>query len=120
MEKLWSLMSEGPYLILHWLPISEEALYGSHEEATEYALKHVLAFQLAKTIQEQGISKMKVAKRLETNHSQPDPLPRTQKKTGVPPDAFAHRKGHVANFACGTGVKLVPHLFPVSAQVTKT
>ena len=53
---------------------------GSYEEATEYAVKHVRAFQLAKTMQKQGIGKVKTAKRPENGHSQPDPLPRTGKR----------------------------------------
>ena len=55
---------------------------GSYEEATEYAVKHVLAFQLAKTMQEQGISKVEMAKRLETSRSQLDRL-LDPEKTGV-------------------------------------
>ena len=61
---------------------------GSYEEATEYVVKHVLAFQLAKMMQEQGISKVEMAKRLETNRSQLDRLLDTE-KTGVSLAALA-------------------------------
>ena len=55
---------------------------GSYEDATEYAIKHVLAFQLAKTMQEQGISKTEMARRLETSRAQLDRL-LDPEKTGV-------------------------------------
>ncbi|MCY4038523.1 MAG: XRE family transcriptional regulator [Hyphomicrobiales bacterium] len=47
---------------------------GEYEDATEHAVRHVLAFQLAKMMREQGISKMKMAKRMETSRSQLDRL----------------------------------------------
>ena len=55
---------------------------GSYEEANEYAIKHVLAFQLAKAMQEQGINKTEMARRLETSRSQLDRL-LDPEKTGV-------------------------------------
>lgn len=61
---------------------------GAYEDATEYAIKRVLAFQLAKTMQEQGISKVKMAKRLETSRSQLDRL-LDPEKTGVSLGALA-------------------------------
>ena len=61
---------------------------GAYEDATEYAIKQVLAFQLAKTMREQGISKVTMAKRLETSRSQLDRL-LDPEKTGVSLGALA-------------------------------
>jgi len=47
---------------------------GMLEETTEQAVKRVLAFQLAETMKEQGISKVEMAKRLSTSRSQLDRL----------------------------------------------
>ena len=47
---------------------------GTYEEATERAVKRVLAFQLAAAMQEQSISKVEMARRLETSRSQLDRL----------------------------------------------
>lgn len=47
---------------------------GTYEETTEVAVKRVLAFQLAEAMKAQGISKVEMAKRLETSRSQLDRL----------------------------------------------
>lgn len=47
---------------------------GTHEETTEVALKRVLAFQLAAAMKEQQVSKVEMAKRLQTSRSQLDRL----------------------------------------------
>ena len=47
---------------------------GTYEETTELAVKRVLAFQLAAAMKDQGISKVEMAKRLETSRSQLDRL----------------------------------------------
>lgn len=47
---------------------------GTYEETTEVAVKRVLAFQLAEAMKTQGISKVEMAKRLETSRSQLDRL----------------------------------------------
>jgi DNA-binding Xre family transcriptional regulator len=47
---------------------------GSYEETTETAVKRVLAFQLAAAMKDQHISKVEMAKRLETSRSQLDRL----------------------------------------------
>ncbi len=47
---------------------------GTYEESTERAVKRVLAFQLAAAMKEQRISKVDMAKRLETSRSQLDRL----------------------------------------------
>ncbi len=47
---------------------------GTYEETTEDAVKRVLAFQLAEAMKAQGISKVEMAKRLETSRSQLDRL----------------------------------------------
>lgn len=47
---------------------------GTCEEATEVAVKRVLAFQIAAAMKEQQISKVEMAKRLETSRSQLDRL----------------------------------------------
>jgi len=47
---------------------------GTVEETTERAVKRVLAFQLATAMKEQSISKVEMAKRLETSRSQLDRL----------------------------------------------
>ena len=47
---------------------------GTVEETTERAVKRVLAFQLAAAMEEQSISKVEMAKRLETSRSQLDRL----------------------------------------------
>ena len=43
---------------------------GMYEEVTEYAIKKVIAFELARAMKEQGISKAELARRLETSRSQ--------------------------------------------------
>ena len=43
---------------------------GIHEEATEQAVKRVLAFQLAEAMKAQKISKVEMARRLQTSRSQ--------------------------------------------------
>ncbi|WP_299671343.1 helix-turn-helix transcriptional regulator [uncultured Roseobacter sp.] len=43
---------------------------GTYEETTEVAVKRVLAFQLAEAMKDQGISKVEMAKRLDTSRSQ--------------------------------------------------
>lgn len=48
--------------------------HGTYEKATEQAIKRVLAFQLAEAMKTQGISKKKMAERLETSRSQLDRL----------------------------------------------
>lgn len=47
---------------------------GTYEDTTEVAVKRVLAFQLAEAMKKQGISKVEMAKRLETSRSQLDRL----------------------------------------------
>ena len=47
---------------------------GTYEATTEQAVKRVLAFQLAQTMKEQKITKVEMAKRLETSRSQLDRL----------------------------------------------
>ena len=47
---------------------------GAYEETTERAVKRVLAFQIAAAMKEQSISKVEMAKRLETSRSQLDRL----------------------------------------------
>lgn len=47
---------------------------GTCEETTERAIKRVIAFQLAQAMREQRISKMEMARRLETSRSQLDRL----------------------------------------------
>ena len=47
---------------------------GTYEETTEQAVKRVLAFQLAAAMEEQHISKVEMARRLETSRSQLDRL----------------------------------------------
>lgn len=47
---------------------------GTYETTTEQAVKRVLAFQLAAAMKEQKISKVEMAKRLETSRSQLDRL----------------------------------------------
>ena len=51
--------------------LKEEGMY---EEVTEYAIKKVIAFELAQAMKEQGISKTELARRLETSRSQLDRL----------------------------------------------
>lgn len=47
---------------------------GTYEATTETAIKRVLAFQLAAAMKEQDISKIEMAKRLQTSRSQLDRL----------------------------------------------
>ncbi|MCB1885814.1 MAG: XRE family transcriptional regulator [Geminicoccaceae bacterium] len=47
---------------------------GTYEETTERAVKRVIAFQLAQVMAEQHLSKVAMAKRLETSRSQLDRL----------------------------------------------
>jgi len=47
---------------------------GTYDGTTERAVKRVLAFQLAAAMEEQSISKVEMAKRLETSRSQLDRL----------------------------------------------
>ena len=47
---------------------------GTYEETAEQAVKRVLAFQLAAAMEEQHISKVEMARRLETSRSQLDRL----------------------------------------------
>lgn len=47
---------------------------GTYEATTEQAVKRVLAFQLAEAMKEQRISKIEMARRLETSRSQLDRL----------------------------------------------
>lgn len=57
-------------------PLFEDFLkeQGTHEETTEIAIKRVLAFQLAAAMKEQKISKVEMAKRIDTSRSQLDRL----------------------------------------------
>lgn len=57
-------------------PLFEDFLreQGNYETTTERAIKRVLAFQLASAMAEQKISKVEMAKRLETSRSQLDRL----------------------------------------------
>jgi DNA-binding phage protein len=47
---------------------------GTYEDATERAIKHVIAYQLAQAMKKQGISKVAMAERLKTSRSQLDRL----------------------------------------------
>ena len=47
---------------------------GTYEETTEQAVKRVLAFQMAQVMKEQNITKVEMARRLETSRSQLDRL----------------------------------------------
>ena len=47
---------------------------GTYEATTEQAVKRVLAFQIAAAMKEQKISKVEMAKRLDTSRSQLDRL----------------------------------------------
>ena len=47
---------------------------GTYEETTEVAVKRVLAFQLTEAMREQSISKVEMARRLNTSRSQLDRL----------------------------------------------
>ena len=47
---------------------------GTCEATTEQAIKRVIAFQLASAMKEKGITKVEMAKRLETSRSQLDRL----------------------------------------------
>jgi predicted XRE-type DNA-binding protein len=47
---------------------------GRYEEATEQAIKKVVAYQIAKKMKEQGITKVEMAKRLSTSRTQLDRL----------------------------------------------
>jgi len=47
---------------------------GTYDITTEQAVKRVIAYQLSLAMQEQGISKIRMAKQLETSRSQLDRL----------------------------------------------
>ena len=47
---------------------------GTYEETTAQAIKRVLAFQIAQAMQEQKITKVEMARQLETSRSQLDRL----------------------------------------------
>ena len=47
---------------------------GTYEATTEQAIKRVIAFQLASVMEEKGITKVEMAKQLETSRSQLDGL----------------------------------------------
>ena len=47
---------------------------GAYEATTEQAIKRVIAFQLASVMEEKGITKVEMAKQLETSRSQLDRL----------------------------------------------
>jgi hypothetical protein len=57
-------------------PLFEDFLRdeGTYAATTERAIKRVIAFQLAAAMEEQGISKVEMARRLETSRSQLDRL----------------------------------------------
>ena len=57
-------------------PLFEDFLreQGTYEETTEQAIKRVIAFQLAEAMKEQSITKVEMARRLETSRSQLDRL----------------------------------------------
>lgn len=57
-------------------PLFEDFLreQGTYEATTEQAVKRVVAFQLAAAMKEQHISKVEMAKRLDTSRSQLDRL----------------------------------------------
>lgn len=56
---------------------------GTYEEATERALKRVLAYQLEEAMKAQNISKKAMAERLETSRSQLDRLLDPANHTGI-------------------------------------
>ena len=47
---------------------------GIHEDATNYAVKHVLAWQVQKAMQEQGLTKAEMARRMGTSRAHLDRL----------------------------------------------
>lgn len=47
---------------------------GTYEETTEQAVKRVIAFQLSEAMKTEGISKVEMARRLNTSRSQLDRL----------------------------------------------
>ena len=47
---------------------------GTYEATTEQAIKRVIAFQLASAMEEKGITKVEMTKRLDTSRSQLDRL----------------------------------------------
>lgn len=47
---------------------------GTYEDTTERAVKRVLAFQIAQVMKEQNITKVEMARRIETSRSQLDRL----------------------------------------------
>ena len=51
--------------------LKEQGLY---EDATEWAIKSVLAYQLAEAMKERGLNKVEMAKQLQTSRSQLDRL----------------------------------------------
>ena len=57
-------------------PLFEDFLkeQGTYEESTEQAIKRVVAFQLKTAMKEQKITKVEMARRLETSRSQLDRL----------------------------------------------
>lgn len=55
----------------HWGPILEDFLEeeGMLEEANAYATKRILAWQISSAMNEQGISKASMAKKMNTSRS---------------------------------------------------
>jgi antitoxin HicB len=51
--------------------LKEEGIY---EDATNYAVKHVLAWQVQKAMQEQGLTKAEMARRMGTSRAHLDRL----------------------------------------------
>lgn len=47
---------------------------GLHEDATNYAVKRILAWQVAKAMQDQGLSKAEMARRMGTSRAHLDKL----------------------------------------------
>ena len=73
---------------------------GNYEVTTEQAVKRVIAFQLASVMKEKGITKVEMAKQLETSRSQIDRLldPDNDKVTLATLSRAAKVVGHELTF----------------------
>ncbi|HEY1935047.1 MAG TPA: XRE family transcriptional regulator [Acetobacteraceae bacterium] len=65
-------MNENPHIGSSFADfLKEEGLY---EEVTAHAIKRVLAWQIEQAMQEQGLTKVEMAKRMKTSRAQLDRL----------------------------------------------
>ena len=65
-------MNENPHIGSSFAEfLKEEGLY---EEVTAHAIKRVLAWQIEQAMQEQGLTKVEMAKRMKTSRAQLDRL----------------------------------------------